>query len=143
MLVNNTCSLCVVMNALRCSSLVVASACKSGYYLNDGSCSSCLLNCMSCSSAFDCSTCMSGYYLNSSIITCNPCPVGCSSCNQFTPSICLTCNNNYELIGTNCVILTCNIANCLYCSSATVCKQCRQFYYWNGSSCLSGASVTC
>ena len=142
-LVNKTCTLCVISNALSCSSTVAASSCQSGYYLNSGICDSCMLNCITCSSAYDCSTCASGYYLNVSIITCNPCPMGCSSCNQYTSSICTGCNNGYQLSSQSCIAVTCGVSNCLYCSSPGICQQCSSFYYWNGSICVGGASVTC
>lgn len=122
---------------------MAASSCQSGYYLNSGYCDSCLLNCVSCSSAYDCSACTSGYYLNVSIITCNPCPVGCSACNQYTPSICTTCQNGYQLSSQSCLSVSCSVANCLYCSSQGICGQCNSFYYWNGSACLAGGSITC
>jgi hypothetical protein len=142
-LINQTCSLCVIKYALSCTTTVSASQCQSGYYLSDSYCNNCLLNCITCSSAYDCSACASGYYLNTSIITCNPCPQGCATCNQFTPSQCLTCLNGYQLSSNSCNFVTCNIPNCLFCSSSSVCSQCQQLYYWDGSNCLQGASVTC
>ena len=142
-LVNNLCSLCTVLNAQTCSSTSIATSCKGGYYLSSGSCNSCLLNCASCSSASDCSSCTTGYYLNSSILTCNPCPSGCASCNQFTPTTCTSCSNGYQLVGSSCTQVTCSIANCMHCSSALVCKQCNQYYYWSGSACVQGGSVSC
>lgn len=140
---NQTCNLCVIKNALSCTTTAAASSCQSGYYLSDSYCNSCLLNCITCSSAYDCSACASGYYLNTSIITCNPCPQGCASCNQYTPTQCTSCINGYQLASFSCSSVACTISNCLYCSSSTVCYQCQQLYYWNGSSCLIGASVTC
>ena len=142
-LVNGTCTRCTVLNAVSCSSTITASACNSGYYLNSGACFSCLLNCNSCTSASDCSSCTSGYYLNASILTCNPCPTGCATCNQYTPTTCLTCNNGYQLQSQSCTLATCSIANCLHCGSSTACQQCQQYYYYNGSHCLPGASFTC
>lgn len=143
MLTNSSCSLCTIINALSCSSTVAASSCKSGYYLSGGYCNSCLLNCIGCTSAYDCTSCASGYYLNTSILTCNPCSQGCSSCNQYTPSVCTSCNDGYQLINQNCVATVCTIANCLYCSQDGICKRCQAYYYWNGSACLSGASISC
>lgn len=142
-LTNQTCSLCVIQYALSCTTTVSASVCQSGYYLSDSYCNSCLLNCISCSSAYDCSACASGYYLNTSIITCNPCPQGCASCNQYTPSLCTSCINGYQFTTSTCNYISCGIPNCLYCATSTTCYQCQQFYYWDGSSCLMGASVTC
>ena len=140
---NSSCALCTVSNALSCSGTSTASACQGGYYLSDGSCKSCLLNCASCTSAFDCSSCGTGYYLNSSILTCNPCPTGCASCNQFTPTQCTACSDNYQLSGTSCSAITCTLPNCLVCSTATTCQRCQLFYYWNGTNCVSGGSVSC
>ena len=133
----------MIANALGCSSTVAATSCQSGYYLNTGYCDSCMLNCLTCSSAFDCSSCSTGYYLNVSIITCNPCPLGCSSCNQYTPTICTGCMNGYQLSSQSCVAVSCGVSNCVYCSSLGVCQQCTNFYYWNGSTCLSGGSILC
>ena len=101
-----------------------------------------MLNCVSCSSAFDCSACTSNYYLNQTIITCNPCPPGCSACDQYTTA-CTACQNGYALNGQQCSAVSCSISNCLYCSSGGVCQQCAMFYYWDGSGCRAGASVTC
>lgn len=140
---NNTCALCVIQYALSCSSTVAATACQSGYYLSDSYCSSCLLNCITCSSAYDCSACTDGYYLNTSIITCNPCPQGCSNCNQYVPSQCTVCTNGYTLSSTSCLPVICPIPNCLYCSTPTVCSRCSPLYYWNGNECLAGGSVNC
>lgn len=135
-LVNSSCSLCVISNAFSCSSTVSANVCLSGYYLSNSYCQSCLLNCASCVSAYDCSSCNSGYYLNTSIITCNTCPVGCSICNQYNPSQCTVCNNGYQLSNSICSMVTCNIPFCLFCTSVSVCKQCNLFYYWNGNECV-------
>lgn len=142
-LTNQTCSLCIIKNAFSCTSTVAASQCQSGYYLSDSYCNSCLLNCISCSSAYDCSACASGYYLNTSIITCNPCPQGCATCNQYTPTQCTTCLSGYQFSAYSCTFVACSIPNCLYCSSSSICSQCKQLYYWDGSSCLAGASITC
>lgn len=114
---NQTCSLCVIKNAQRCSSTVAASSCQSGYYLSNSYCQNCLLNCATCSSAYDCSKCATGYYLNTSIITCNPCPLGCSACNQFTPAQCTSCNDGYLFSSSSCLLNTCQIDNCIYCSN--------------------------
>lgn len=140
---NQTCALCVIQNALSCSSTVAASSCQSGYYLNDNYCYSCLLNCISCSSAYDCSGCSSGYYLNTSIITCNPCPQGCASCNQFTPSLCTSCLKGYLFSSNSCTNISCSIANCLFCADSSTCFQCQALYYWDGSICQSGSSIMC
>jgi hypothetical protein len=142
-LMNQTCSLCIIQYAQSCTTTVAASTCQSGYYLSDSYCKSCLLNCISCSSAYDCSACTSGYYLNTSIITCNTCPQGCAACNQYTPSQCTSCINGYQLSSSTCTYTTCSISNCLYCSTSSTCYQCQQLYYWNGSNCLMGASITC
>jgi hypothetical protein len=143
-LTNNTCTLCVISNALSCSSTVAASSCENGYYLSDSYCKNCLLNCITCSSASDCSACKSGYYLNVSVLTCNPCPAGCSSCNQYTPTYCTSCENGYQLDSSNsCTAVTCSISNCQYCSSNSSCAQCASFYYWDGNSCVKGSSITC
>lgn len=142
-LTNQTCALCVIQYALSCSSTVAASSCLSAYYLSDSYCNNCLLNCIICSSAYDCSACTEGYYLNTSIITCNPCPQGCSSCNQFTPAQCTSCSSGYQLSSSSCSVVTCSIAHCVYCSAPSVCSQCWSLYYWNGTDCLSGASITC
>lgn len=121
----------------------MATSCNSNYYLSSGYCYSCLLNCKTCNSASDCSACVSGYYLNSSILTCNPCPSGCASCDQFTPTNCLSCIDGYQLSIQSCSLVNCAIANCMYCSSASVCQRCNQYYYWDGSICQSGASLAC
>jgi hypothetical protein len=142
-LASGSCSLCTVLNAQSCSSVTTASSCKSGYYLSSGSCSSCLLNCASCGSSTDCTACGSGYYLNSSILTCNPCPQGCTACDQYTPTSCTSCSSGYQLSGTACSQVSCSLANCLYCASSTVCQRCKAYYYWDGSQCLAGSSITC
>lgn len=142
-LFNSSCSLCTIINALSCSSTVAANACQSGYYLTSGYCNSCLLNCITCSSAYDCSACSAGYYLNASIITCNPCPVGCSRCDQFTPSTCTACSQGYQLTSNTCQSVSCNVSHCVYCSAPDSCQQCQAYYYWNGSACLSGGSISC
>lgn len=143
-LVNGTCSLCVISQAASCSSTVAATACLSGYYLSDSYCKTCLLNCLACSSAYDCSSCSPSYYLNSSIVTCMPCPGNCALCDQYSPALCSRCNTNYLLqADRTCLKLACQVDNCEYCSAEAVCAKCRQFYYWDGSSCQGGASVTC
>jgi hypothetical protein len=102
-----------------------------------------MLNCLTCSSPYDCSVCASTYYLNQSIVTCNPCSVGCAACNQYTPSVCTGCVSGYQLVSQTCVQVACNFSNCVYCSGAGVCQQCSKFYYWNGSQCVGGGSVSC
>jgi hypothetical protein len=142
-LVNSSCSLCTISNAVSCSSTVSALSCKSSFYLSNSYCNKCLLNCATCSSAYDCSACASGFYLNTSIVTCNTCPLGCKTCNQYTPTTCTSCNNGYLLSNFNCSIINCTFTNCQYCSSASVCQQCSLFYYWNGSQCVIGGSISC
>lgn len=133
----------MISNAVSCSSIVAATSCQPGYYLSSGYCNSCLLNCLACSSPYDCSNCAAGYYLNASILTCNPCPTGCKTCNQYTPSVCTACNNGYQLLNQNCQQVACAIDQCIYCSTPGVCQNCASFYYWNGNACVSGSSVTC
>jgi hypothetical protein len=105
-----------------------------------------LLNCADCSSNTDCKSCVSGYYLNSSILTCNFCPTNCLSCDQYNSTRCTSCVDGYTLsAGFTCDNITCTIDNCLYCSSVSVCLQCKNGYYWNSaqSSCVLGSSVLC
>lgn len=142
-LANQTCSLCVIQYAASCSTTVSASSCQLGYYLSDNYCYSCLLNCRTCSSAYDCSGCATGYYLNTSIITCNPCPQGCTTCNQYTPTQCTSCSNGYMLSSNTCYSVSCSILNCLYCSNSSFCSFCESTYYWDGTACSKGASITC
>jgi hypothetical protein len=117
-LVNGSCSLCVISQAASCSSTVAATSCHSGYYLSESYCKTCLLNCLACSSAYDCSSCSQGYYLNSSIVTCMPCPGNCAVCDQYSPTLCSRCNNNYLLQSDRtCLKLLCQLDNCDYCSA--------------------------
>lgn len=142
---NFTCDICTISNAISCSSTVTASSCASYYYLSDGYCDNCMLNCLSCSSSSTCNACGTGYYLNATVITCNPCSLGCSVCNQYSPSNCTSCLSNYiyDSNAYTCTSINCTLPNCLICSSLTVCSICKTFYYWDGSSCSAGASITC
>ena len=143
---DGSCLLCQINYAAKCSSIVSATLCISGYYPSDNYCYSCLLNCADCSSSSDCKSCISGYYLNSSVLTCNFCPTNCLTCDQYNSSRCLSCQNGYSLSSSyTCDQITCLIQNCLYCSSTTICNQCVTGYYWSSSqgSCIIGASIQC
>lgn len=143
---NGSCLACQISNALSCSSTVVASTCKTGFYAAENYCYNCLLNCASCSSNTDCRACMPGYFLNSSVLTCNFCPTNCLTCDQFNSTRCLTCASGFALSsGDSCSAIACTFANCVFCSSATQCGRCAYGYFWNSSAgaCVLGASILC
>ncbi len=129
---------------MTCTSTVSASSCDSGYYVNQNYCSSCLLNCKTCTSSSTCTQCIDYFYLNTTVLTCNPCPSNCMSCDQYSPTVCTSCKDGYTLSSGSCVSVDCSsVSNCVYCSSSNVCRRCSQFYYWDGSGCVMGASVLC
>ncbi len=141
---NGSCNACVVQNALTCSSIDSALLCEDQFYVENNYCSSCLLNCKSCSSSSSCTQCVNYFYLNSTVLTCNPCPTNCLTCNSITPSICNSCRNGFQLdTNSACTSVGCNITHCNYCNSNNICGQCSQFYFWNGTHCQMGASVLC
>lgn len=137
------CQECEVPFASSCSSPTTARTCIDGYYVIEGRCSSCLLNCVECSSSSDCRGCVEGFYLNSTVLTCNPCPANCLSCNPNAPSICASCVSNFVLVGGSCNSVLCNVQNCYSCSAANQCAICAYGYYLNGINCLPGGGALC
>lgn len=132
----NTCGSCM-SNCLNCTLATDCQLCATFYYLNGGSCSiNCTItNCITCavvSSALSCSTCVNGYsYISSQSST--VCGDGiritsteaCDDGNTFSGDGCSsTCTIEvaYYCVETNSKS-TCTkcAANCLNCTSGTIC----------------------
>ncbi|OMJ71039.1 hypothetical protein SteCoe_30862 [Stentor coeruleus] len=99
----------------------------------DSNCYSCLIS--------SCEACNAGYTLGADD-KCYSCPYNCYDC---VSGICYECDSGYELSGNSCVLeSSCNVDNCLTCSSTDVCSMCTIGYgsdgYGNCQSCPSNCN---
>jgi hypothetical protein len=140
---------------IQCNSYTNCITCTNGNYL-DGTnmCVACHASCKTCGAgtSSDCMSCFGtnllqagvciagpscspGFYLVGT--TCNPCPVGCATCDSLT---CLTCSAGYKMKGKVCAN-NCGIGwydagvncqpcktECLTCTTGTACTQCKPGY---------------
>jgi len=117
-------------------------ACSECTNSSNVSCTACDLNMYRNLSTNSC-ICIDGYYDNG-ITQCAPCEYTCMTCNNNTNISCLSCNATFNrtLVNTSCLCsdgyadnngtcLFCNVtlANCLNCSSNSVCTICFDSYF--------------
>jgi hypothetical protein len=119
---SNNCSTCpdttyhVNGACISCPNIAYCSACDSygigcvlcnlGYYLNSGSCTSCVNGCSNCQSDNYCNQAANGYFLIlyngiSSGLTA-PCSALCASC-LYSSQNCVKCFSGFTLLGSSCV----------------------------------------
>lgn len=104
-------------------------------------CATKLAGCSTCNSSTVCYECNPGFYLASNACTsCLSLFPGCIACNGTS---CLLCDLDYfKTGGGNCSL--CSIANCLRCTSSSLCIACAQGFFVaaaGGASCTACNSV--
>jgi proprotein convertase subtilisin/kexin type 5 len=104
------------MTCLGASNLSVCTSCYPGSYLSGQVCvPQCSANCLLCSNQNNCTRCNIGYTqfaqtLNQTI--CVPCTLGCATCAQNMPNVCLQCNLGFYMNGNSCTMCPANCRNC-------------------------------
>eukprot|EP00702_Spironucleus_salmonicida_P001568 EST42859.1 Cysteine-rich protein [Spironucleus salmonicida] len=142
--------------------------CAPGKYLISDFCTACDAKCATCTAESTCQTCKNGNFLNGT--TCSACVSGqtmactcgsvknCSTC-AADMSKCKTCINNFDPSGgTPCEKClsgffketkdgseTCTAcsANCITCTSSSVCTGCENGFSINSNKCVSCADENC
>lgn len=118
-LLNATCTSCTAANCERCVSnqTSVCQICNFGFYLDSSNsqCSQCPVGCSTCNTNSYCTSCQVGYILVASALSpsalspslsfqgsCLACQAPCAQC-FATPQTCITCIQNFTLVGWSCV----------------------------------------
>ncbi|KAL4471907.1 hypothetical protein ABPG73_001157 [Tetrahymena malaccensis] len=143
----NSCFSCE--NSMPIQNSQCVQACSEGFYLDKNNvCAPCLEGCNSCDDANSCISCNKNYRLfsNKNVQICInsiSCFSPCSTCSDnFQPTKCKTCINNYYLQDKQCVAqcdlgyfkiqsnFTCAkcLPNCQMCSSQNSCETCYDNY---------------
>jgi len=139
------------------------------YFLKSGDCARCIPYCYTCSNTSECQVCAQNYLYDSANKTC-VLALGDTyipNCSRFDKGqtisnyFCSSCSKNYIMTnsgrGRNACSTKCSdtIANCISCSSATQCYNCKAGYQLdsskkcitcnveNCSSCTQGTTDTC
>lgn len=137
-------------NCSSCNSSGLCTVCKTGYFLNSGSCSQCPTNSICNATSF---SCKAGYYKDGNY--CTSCPKGTISSAGAT--YCSTCPaGTYASAGTSCVtcpagtysrgaVTSCSSCsqNCTSCTSDTQCTQCETGYTLQNGKCVKLNLVCC
>ena len=105
--------------------------CVTGYYLNQGKCSTCDVSCATCYDSTLCLTCSVGYYNGTNVnnALCQPCSLGCTACTSS--STCTACGTGFRLNAAACTACS---SNCNVCSAAS-CTTCNSLSVLIGTSC--------
>ena len=106
-LINSQCFTCLVSYCLACNVNNECTFCEKGYFLMQGSCSSCKDNCLDCSSQTFCNQAADGYYLSNHIDGSSSgvvfaCSSPCLTC-IYSPTYCLTCIDGYNTPSSGCI----------------------------------------
>lgn len=117
--------------------------CMGGYYLQNGTCATCLSGCFSCSSGSPavCISCYN-YQLLTANLTCVPCTSPCLTCSG-TQSNCTSCINSYQLVGNSCVNYSQPSTSFCFSSGANGCTVCYSGYILVNVNLNCFASGTC
>eukprot|EP01022_Parablepharisma_sp_SALTPOND_P020114 TRINITY_DN356_c0_g2_i4.p1 TRINITY_DN356_c0_g2~~TRINITY_DN356_c0_g2_i4.p1 ORF type:complete len:851 (-),score=53.31 TRINITY_DN356_c0_g2_i4:242-2413(-) len=144
---DNTCNDCsIIPNCKICDSTPKCTTCATGFYVNDGNCTSCsenFTNCDACSSDTLCDQCKTGHYWNTTTTNCEACMEGCTACAD--PKTCLICADGYRSDTKN-VCHKCP-PGCSTCKNETACETCMDGHYFDsvGLKCnpCHGLCATC
>jgi hypothetical protein len=147
---NNTCSLnpCYIASCDRCSSdRYLCLKCTDPYSIFIAATLSCdqvcpIANCAKClAGSTSCSVCNAAYSLYSINNKCIPTPIAnCLAVYDFKKIeyLCTLCSNGYKPSSdqTLCIANTCaNIIDCVSCTNASICSQCRDGYSFISGKC--------
>ncbi|CAD8101522.1 unnamed protein product [Paramecium sonneborni] len=112
-----------------CQGCVSQEKCKSGFYLENTECRSCLYGCQTCQNSFECEACFSNFYLSKEKL-CIQCQ-DCLNCYYLQDGICycVSCLENSIIINNKCI--SCG-DYCQECDGSRFCHYCigspQQYY---------------